>query len=172
MRNFLSIFFILLCLLSGCKKRQPDIDPVTPPATYTLYGSDELTCYAINASTGLKRWVFKSEYSLVGPPHVKNGMVFLKTEESLFALDAVTGTKRWESKTRPVLFTITDKVVYIVNSKRKLYALDAITGTKKWEFTSDLNGTAYTMSPTIANGLVYWVPMQIQSMLLMQYRAQ
>ncbi|MDF7818745.1 PQQ-binding-like beta-propeller repeat protein [Runella sp. MFBS21] len=128
----------------------------------TVYiGNLDGVFYAIDATTGVKKWEFKTGASINSSPTVVNGVVFFASwDKKLYALDAETGAKKWESNPSTVKLLqpfaaplVSDGLVYYPGDNY-FYALDATTGTKKWEFRDD-EIYGWQASPTLVNGIVY-----------------
>ncbi|MFF5309520.1 outer membrane protein assembly factor BamB family protein [Streptomyces massasporeus] len=128
--------------------------------------------YAVDASSGKKRWAFNpADYGgLPSAATVSGGIVYVASGEKLYAVDADSGKRRWEfynaaddllaRPTRPV---IDGHTVYIdggFQSGGELAALDAATGKKRWAFHT---GAELAYTPTIANGTIYVVAIKDSS---------
>lgn len=121
--------------------------------------------YALDATTGTKKWEYSIEVPVYSDPTVANGIVYMASGRKLYAVDATTGSKKWDvalidpngfSHFRSVP-TVANGIVYVsvadvLTGINKLSALDAMTGTTKWEFAPGGSGIN---SPTVANGIAY-----------------
>lgn len=117
--------------------------------------------YAIDATTGLKKWEFildgGGSGSMDVTPAVANGLVYFggQGDDKLYALDEEIGQKVWEFIgmgsmlcSHPVVI---DGVVY-ARGRDMLYALDAYTGAEKWKFPTAGSGRN---SPAVVDGILY-----------------
>ena len=119
-------------------------------------GSTDDTLYALDATTGVKEWEFKTGGNVELSPAVAGGIVYFGSKDrKLYALDATTGEKLWEYQvdggidTSP---TVVDDRVYVGSNDNNVYAFNAISGAKLWEFET-LNGV--TSSPAVSYGVVF-----------------
>ncbi|MBD2755683.1 outer membrane protein assembly factor BamB family protein [Spirosoma validum] len=121
-----------------------------------ICGTDDKKLYAIDASTGTKKWEYLTDGVVYSSPIYADGVVFFGGgDKKLLAIDASTGAKKWEFS-GPNGFTgsaptYSDKIIYIPDSFNRLYAIDATTGTKKWEFS----GADILTNAVVENGTVY-----------------
>jgi outer membrane protein assembly factor BamB len=127
-----------------------------------VFGKDNKKLYALNATTGVKRWEYIIEESTAGysSPIVADGIVYIGSGSTLYAVDAASGAKKWDVKPEannliysgPVVAT---GFVYLGIGK-KLYAFDTATGAKKWEY--DTGRTIGQSSPCVIakDGTVYY----------------
>ncbi len=125
----------------------------------TVYvGSRDNSLYAIDASTGDKKWSFATGDSVMTSPTVANSTVYFgSNDNNVYAVDASTGDEKWNYTTAASVAgdtapTIVDGVVYIGSEDGDLYALDASTGDLKWRYTT---GGDVQSAPTVSNGTVY-----------------
>ena len=114
--------------------------------------------YALDATTGAKKWTYSTGGSQIADdPAVVGGVVYFGTVENhiLYALDATTGAKKWSYQTSGSIIsspTVVGGVVYVGSDDNTLYALDAATGAKKWSYWT--RGSIES-SPAVAGGIVY-----------------
>ena len=133
-----------------------------------LYGGGSLGVHALNAATGEEIWHFRTEDSVVLPPVVVDGIVYVADfNYRLYALDAATGEEVWSYDTGDVVFaapTLAGGVAYVVDEDNRLYALNAATGEPVWMFKAphpddpnldDPFSTFYPTAPTVAGSRVY-----------------
>jgi len=108
----------------------------------TVYiGSDDGKVYALDGSTGAKKWEFLTG-NRIGPSSPCIGFdetVYIGSYDSkVYALEGTTGAKKWEFLTggqvsaSPAIGR--DGTIYIGSSDGKVYALDGVTGAKRWEY--------------------------------------
>jgi outer membrane protein assembly factor BamB len=58
--------------------------------------SEDKNLYALDATTGQKRWWFSAKTSIFTPPVVANGAVYICSQDGrVYALDAANGNQRW-----------------------------------------------------------------------------
>jgi len=71
-----------------------DVSTVVDGVVYV--GSDDANLYALDATTGKKRWAFATHNTLYSSPTVVDGVVYFGSlDSSLYAVDAKTGKERW-----------------------------------------------------------------------------
>ncbi len=129
-------------------------------------GSDDNNVYALNAATGALLWKYTADGGVESSPTVVNGVVYVgangnrKYSGEVYALSAVTGAQVWEHESGGSAElsspAVVNGVVYIGYFNGALDALNAATGELLWEYATGygfVGGT--TISPTVANGLVY-----------------
>jgi outer membrane protein assembly factor BamB len=129
-------------------------------------GSSDGHIYALNATTGVVHWKFKTGDVVHATPVVADGTVYIGSWDSWFyALDAATGAVRWRFKTGedpevhnqqglPSSAAVVNGIVYFGCRDGHLYAVDARTGVKKWDFSTE--GAWVTSSPAVHQGIVYF----------------
>jgi eukaryotic-like serine/threonine-protein kinase len=124
---------------------------VTPTPTslndLVFIGSNDKKVYALDASTGEKKWEFLTGDEVRSSPTYVDGVVYVgSTDKKLYALDAKTGAKKWEFLTGGGIFstplyykgtfTKNKGTLFFGSEDKKMYSVDAATGTKNWEFIS------------------------------------
>jgi hypothetical protein len=124
-------------------------------------GSGDKSLYALNASTGAKRWSFTAASAVVSSPAVANGIVYFASDDlqtgagNVYALNATTGTKLWSyAASGPFVSSspaVANGVVYVASMCG--CALNALTGALVSTQTNF--GNLITSSATVANGMVY-----------------
>jgi len=126
-------------------------------ANWVVYvGSFDGNVYALNATTGVKLWIFHTGgVADMDSPAVINGVVYVGgSNGKVYAIDASNGAEIWHfTADNPVQSSpaVVDGVVYI-GSRLSEYALDAKTGVQLWK--APISPTAYS-SPAVADGIVY-----------------
>ncbi|MBK6979877.1 MAG: PQQ-like beta-propeller repeat protein [Cytophagaceae bacterium] len=97
-------------------------------------GCNDFFVYAINATTGIKIWEFKTGGYNQSKPFVVNNIVYIGSlDKKVYAIDALTGLKKWDytlggaTTNSP---TVSDGILYIGSEDKKIHAIDAITGEK------------------------------------------
>lgn len=131
--------------------------PVSSPTVangLAYVGSYDHKVYALNASTGAKRWSFTTGDVVNSPPTVASGLVYVNSwDRTMYALNAATGAKRWSFTTgaqEASSPTVVNGLVYVGSANGKVYALNASTGARRWSFTA----IGPVASPAVADGLV------------------
>jgi len=132
----------------------------------TLYfGSSDGNLYALNASTGKKKWAFKTNGIIRTSPALYKGKVYIGSWDTfLYALDAHTGKLQWKFETgkQPVYHVLegiqsspacADSMLYFGSRDGFFYALNAGTGKQIWKYAADNSWVLTT--PIIKDGLVY-----------------
>ena len=145
-----------------------------------IFGSDDGSVYAVDASSGRQTWQFKTGGPVPSTPAIANGNVYMASYDGkVYALDAVSGELRWKFATegerrfearglhgmqpRQQTFadpfdvflsspTVVGTSVYVGSGDGHVYALDAATGALRWKFRTD---DVVHASPAIADGVVY-----------------
>lgn len=126
-----------------------------------VFGKDNKKLYALNATSGAKRWEYVIEESTAGysSPIVADGIVYIGSGSTLYAVDAASGAKKWDVKpeTNNLIYSgpvVASGLVYLGMGK-KLYAFDSVSGAKKWEY--DTGRTIGQSSPCVLakDGTVY-----------------
>lgn len=148
----------------GCAPSATSVALYGTPAVWddlVYIGGYDGKVYAINADTGVLRWVYPRQGNLepiVGGVVVALDRVYFGSSDSkVYALDAETGDFIWEYPTGDKIWSspvIEDGVLYIGSFDKKLHALDAISGSKKWE-PFETEGVIVS-SPIIDNGTIYF----------------
>jgi outer membrane protein assembly factor BamB/serine/threonine protein kinase len=138
-------------------------------------GAPDNNVYAIDALSGLQKWVFHTAGSLVSSPAVVGGVVYVGSldrpdsfDKHVYAIDALSGDKKWtyqmagvsspqqrSSGPQPSVTSspvVVGGVIYIGSDNSNLYALDAQSGLKKWAFHT--KGPVVS-TPAVVNGVVY-----------------
>jgi outer membrane protein assembly factor BamB len=116
--------------------------------------------YALNMTTGVTVWQFKTGNAVYSSPAVANGIVYVgSSDDDVYALNATTSavTNRlvWKYPTGGGVESspaIANGVVYVGSDDNRTYALNATTGALVWEYTT---GYDVRSSPAVANGVVY-----------------
>lgn len=126
-----------------------------------MFGTNNKKLYALDASTGAKKWDYGIEESTAGysSPIVMGGIVYIGSGATLYAVDAATGAKKWDAKpeANTLIYSgpvVAASLVYIGIGK-KVYAFDATAGTKKWEFASDRTFDQSSPCVVAKDGVVY-----------------
>jgi outer membrane protein assembly factor BamB len=162
--------------------RRVDMTPAVENGTVFI-GSGDHTFYAIDAATGAKKWSYlagsgmasSNNMTLEQPaPILRDGTVYVTTEEGLHALNAITGDRKWLFETlqeipikamnlgrkrKPEGPVLGNGVVYLTAwpygggaAKSFVYAVDPDSGKARWVTSlDDLDITA----PVAAKGLVF-----------------
>lgn len=120
-------------------------------------GSSNGNVYALNAATGLFKWLYSTGDWVVGAPAVAGNVVYAGSKDgTLYALNAFTGALLWSFTTDGPISapaTVKNGVVYFGSEDHSLYALNASNGTLIWSFAS---GDKIFGAPAVVNNVVYF----------------
>jgi len=136
--------------------------------------------FAVDRTTGTKKWELDLKTRLTSSPAVANGLVYLAGfDGNFYAVDAAAGKVKWQFKTegerrfsgrhlhgmQPASETMSDPwdcwlsspvvwsgAVYFGSGDHNVYALDAATGALKWKFQT---GDVVHASPAIDDGVLF-----------------
>ena len=114
--------------------------PTVSSGTVYVGGMDG-NLYALDGSTGARRWTFRPTQELPAGwnvnPLVVNGFVYAGNRNGYFyAIDAATGLQAWSFKTDgPIQFSAAfkDGTLYFASNDSCAYALNASTGAQIWK---------------------------------------
>lgn len=150
----------------GTASATPPAAPARDATVYVLTGGGDL--YALDASTGERRWVFTEPAAYDAPlvptgsvgPTVYDGTVYVGSGDgSVYGVDAATGEREWVNTDAgsvidgaPSIASGTVFVCHGGSSGAVLRAIDAETGLTRWTFT-DLSARATT--PAVDDDTVY-----------------
>ena len=162
--------------------RRVDMTPAVENGT-VFVGSGDHSFYAIDAATGKKKWSYAAGPGMASPNFssitepasvLKNGSVYVVTEDGLHALDVLTGKRKWlfetlqeipieqmnmRRKRAPEGPVLGDGVIFLTAwpyirgdtpLKCFIYAVDPESGKAKW--VTSMDGLDIT-APTTAKGL-------------------
>jgi hypothetical protein len=113
------------------------------------FGSGDGNIYAVDASTGVLRWSFKTGDVVHSSPTISGGILYAGSWDTYFyALNAATGELKWKFKTGddpnihlmtgiPGSAAVANGAVYFGSRDANFYALDAATGALKWKVPND-----------------------------------
>jgi outer membrane protein assembly factor BamB len=132
----------------------------------TLYfGSSDGNLYALNASTGKQKWLYKTNGLIHTSPALYQGSIYFGSWDTyLYKLDANTGKLQWKFKTKeqPEYHllegiqsspTCANGLVYFGARDGFFYALDDKSGSLTWKF--DASNSWVLTTPAIKDGIVY-----------------
>jgi outer membrane protein assembly factor BamB len=129
-------------------------------------GCGEGVFYALDATTGTKKWEFKTGDVIHSSPAYASHVVYFGSWDSyLYALNATDGTLKWKFKTgidtvyynqvgfqsSPVVY---QGVVYSGCRDAHVWAIDAETGNLKWKYYN--NGSWVIATPVVHNDTLYY----------------
>jgi outer membrane protein assembly factor BamB len=112
--------------------------------------------YALDASTGARRWRYDQHVSWINSsPAVAGGLIFDGSSDAQYlqALDTA-GNEVWRSKTDAIVWSspaVAGEVVYFGDGAGRTHAVDRATGAERWVFRP--LGQTYS-SPVVAGDLV------------------
>lgn len=114
--------------------------------------------YALNATTGKKKWVFTAGKMFNSSPAVgANDIVYIGSyDHNVYALNGATGAKKWQFATGDFVNSAVaigpKQTVYVGGRDHSLYALNSGTGKMKWT----AKFSAAVSAPVVgSNGMVY-----------------
>ena len=134
------------------------------PSIY--FGSSDGNLYALNALSGKKKWVFKTNGLIHTSPALYQGKIYFGSwDRFLYAIDAHTGKLQWKFETgkQPVYHVLegiqsspacADGQVYFGSRDGFFYALNAGSGKMKWKYAA--NNSWVLTTPAVKNGVVYF----------------
>lgn len=138
--------------------------PAIGPDGTVYIGSMDKSLYALNGSTGAKRWSYAATSALYAAPAIAaDGTVYFRDDDYLYALTSA-GALKWQypinstggegTYCSPVIAP--NGTIYVGNTGGKLYALTdgGTSATKKWEFTA--NSDIFTSPALAADGTLYF----------------
>jgi outer membrane protein assembly factor BamB len=133
---------------------------VFPPsfANGVVYDANEGdTLFALDARTGAVRWNHVFRKPISSSTAVANGVVYIRSANSIHALSASTGAILWSSpggngEYNDSFPAAANGVVYMGFFDGKVSAFDAADGSLLWSFTTD---APVQWGPIVANGYVY-----------------
>jgi eukaryotic-like serine/threonine-protein kinase len=163
---------------SGAKRWEFSVEAIEPRVVPGLAVAEGLVFagsvngdfFAIDAATGVQRWVFATGQTFptspATSPLVVDGTVYFSTgqggsaDDTLYALDIDTGRQIWSFPIHGASYTSPayDKgVLYVAGGfgespQASVYAVDASTGVERWKFETD---AVMFATPTVAEGTVF-----------------
>jgi len=130
------------------------------------FGSGDNHVYAVDATTGVLKWKYKTGNVVHASPAVANGLVYIGSFDTYFyALDAATGELVWKFKTKddpethlmagiPGSAAVGNGLVYFGCRDANVYALDAKNGAVRWQFS--VGQTWVIASPAVVGEEVFF----------------
>ena len=110
-----------------------------------------------NMYVGDVRWTLKTSKPMVAGPAIKNGVVYVSTQDSrVLALDQDSGSILWEHETVGELEgspVVAEDLVYYTGENGRVTALNIHSGTVIWVYQS---GGPIMGSPIVNNGEIYF----------------
>ncbi len=95
--------------------------------------------YALDASSGKKVWEYNIETSAQSSPVIKDGKVFVGSNQGIYSLDALTGKLLWKYAIGSIVtgsLASAYNLVYVGAWDNNIYALNASTGERVWNFST------------------------------------
>ena len=129
------------------------------------FGSGDGNVYAVDATSGVMLWKFRTLDVVHASPAVSGGTVYIGSwDGNFYAIDAESGQQKWQFKAGqdPTIHNqvgfqssaaVVDGTVFVGCRDSHVYALDAKTGGKKWDYPT--NKSWVNTTPAVANGMVY-----------------
>lgn len=119
-------------------------------------GATDGRLYVLDATSGEKKWEWKTGDKIWATPVIDNGTVFLGSfDGNLYALDAKAGNKKWLFETDGAIVApplVYNGTVYVGSYSRRFYAIDATSGEMKWEASAE---KGFWAKPVAVNDTVY-----------------
>lgn len=138
-------------LFSACKPT-PDTDTPFPPkvSTSVFIGSKNEFVYALDPTTGTKKWECNVNANIEASPVLYNGVLFVgNSSPVLFKIDPNTGARSQSKIGFPAGIAATplgdEHYIYIASGKR-ITCIDIVPDTVRWAFDADDN---INSTPTI-----------------------
>ncbi|MCZ7570423.1 MAG: PQQ-binding-like beta-propeller repeat protein [Ardenticatenaceae bacterium] len=101
-----------------------------------VFGSEDRTIYALDASTGAPRWTVSTGGPVVSSPALAGDVVIIGADDgAAYGLDLATGAQRWLFATDDAIeapIVVADGTAYVASRDGTLYALDGATGEELW----------------------------------------
>lgn len=136
-------------------------------ANGTVYiGSGDQNVYALDATTGKRKWTFATGDVVHASPAVANGVVFIGSwDRNVYAIDAASGREKWRYTTGndtavynqigiASSAAVSGGVVLVGARDGHFHVVDASTGALKWKHNN--NGGWTIGSPAVLDGIVYF----------------
>ena len=127
-------------------------------ANNTLFIPTSKGLYALDADTGVEKWVFPTEFPIGHSPTVVGNVVYAPgMDHFLYALDINSGSKLWEFEgekgfeTNPLVI---NDVVFAGNRDGYLYAINAQSGQLKWKYKTD-GPVLFSAAASTDNSVIY-----------------
>jgi outer membrane protein assembly factor BamB len=140
----------------------PVVEREAPGGPVLVVGCDDGLVYALDATTGTKRWTFPTGDVIEAPPLIANGSVFIGSSDGRFhALDLATGALRWTRETGDKILgganalTVAGEERVVVGSyDSNLYCFAAADGAERWRYSTGnfVNGTPAVLGERIVFG--------------------
>jgi len=135
-----------------------------------VYAMGNQQLFALNATTGKQIWSVPFDtFNSVSPLVVNNVLYVGSTDQNMYAFNAQTGAVLWKYMISTPGDTVSFAapaynrgVLYVEaaidnTSYNYMYALNATTGASLWTVELDDAGGAVPSSPTVVNGVVYYM---------------
>jgi outer membrane protein assembly factor BamB/tRNA A-37 threonylcarbamoyl transferase component Bud32 len=118
-------------------------------------GSSDGFMYALDATTGLSVWRFRTPAPIISAPALyKNLVIFGSADGYLYALNAQTGREKWKFRCeKPIVASpiVHRDSIYFGGTDQNLYCIDAEFGKERWKFKT---GGSITATPSITGDIL------------------
>ena len=128
---------------------------------FVYIGAGDGSVYALDATAGRTRWIYKTGSPVSSKPTVADGTLYFGSNKGwMYALNAINGHVRWSVPlagadgigTSPA---VAGNTAYVVadsssSSSSKLYAVNIANGHTRW-----IVGGSFTSDPAAAGGMIY-----------------
>lgn len=113
----------------------PDCSPVAGEGVILLI-DDECRLHAVDAKTGMRKWLFESEKLTDYLPIISNGSAYVASNKGIYSLDMKTGRVNWRLDVEGYVRSpkVAGDVVLFPAGDKNLYAVSAKTGKRKWRY--------------------------------------
>ena len=129
-----SILILLLLNLVICNSA---LSQKTDPKTIDVFSNRIFEGKEYQPLSGLK-WKFKTDGKIFSSPIVKNGMVYIGSEDGfLYAIDEKSGNLKWNFKTNGAIHSspaIFENIIYFGSFDGNYYAVNTENGKLIWKF--------------------------------------
>jgi outer membrane protein assembly factor BamB len=121
-----------------------------------VIGNSDGNVYALDAESGLQRWVFETGHRVWATPLIVSDTVYIGSmDRHLYALNLSDGQVRWDFHAEGAFAgtpASRGDTLYIGAFDDRLYAIDAQTGAERWRFAGE---NWFWGSPVVRDDTVY-----------------
>lgn len=138
------------------KKRKGIHSSPAAAGNIVVFGADDGSVYALDASSGKELWSVHTEASILAPPSIHGGNVYIgNLDGTVYALDLDSGKVRWKFNAGTSIYSgpaVTETMVLVGTTGGTLFALQPENGATIW--TADLE-SVINSSAVISGGVAY-----------------
>lgn len=122
-----------------------------------VYLAAGVSLYALNAATGTALWTAQVA-ATPSTPTISNGVAYVAAGGALYAFDATSGATQWSVATGLFISdycspAVANGMIYLYSGD--VYAFSVTNGALVWHSATGDTSTIPTVSPIVANGVVY-----------------